>query len=143
MKKIISKIIEFGGIHYFKNNPTFIITLFIIIFSIQLNAQTIAGTGSSVTTCGDCTPDDWYDFLGTPDISNQFNAGGQGYVGGEASWANLGLTLTLPTPPIGGTTWITMKDLGGNGTEESVTTTLGDIEVGKIYRLTSCIKARV
>ncbi|WP_298880925.1 T9SS type A sorting domain-containing protein [uncultured Polaribacter sp.] len=29
-----------------------------------------------------------------------------------------------------------MKDLGGNGTEESVTTTLGDIELGKIYRLT-------
>ena len=140
MKNIISRVFEFGGIQHLKNNfPNITVFCFIFFLAIntQINSQTINSTDSEDFTCGDCTPDGWSDFLGTPDISNSTKAGGHGYIGGQATWANLGVAYTLPKPPIGtGNTWITMKDLGGNGTEESVTTTIGDIEVGKIYRLT-------
>ncbi|MCL7753115.1 hypothetical protein [Polaribacter sp. Z022] len=138
MKTNVLTIFEFLSVQKLKYNflqIVFLIALTFISFN-NIYSQTIPGTNSSATTCGDCTPDDWYDFFGTPDISNSTKAGGHGYIGGQATWANLGAAFTLPPPPIGGTTWITMKDLGGNGTEESVTTTLGDIELGKIYRLT-------
>ncbi|WP_159950945.1 T9SS type A sorting domain-containing protein [Polaribacter septentrionalilitoris] len=133
MKSIISKVFEFGGIQNLKNNKLHFAIL--IIFALSLtnntNAQTIPSTGSSATTCGDCTPTGWLDFLGTPDISNATSAGGQGTIGEEASWS-----ATLLPPPTGDQTWITMKDLGGNGTEESVRTSMGDIVSGKVYRLT-------
>ena len=133
MKSIISKVLEFGGIQNLKNNKLHIITLTLTLFLVSnnINAQTIPSTGSSASTCGDCTPTGWLDFLGTPDISNATLAGGQGTIGQEASWS-----ATLLPPPTGDQTWITMKDLGGNGTEESVKTFMGDIVSGKVYRLT-------
>ena len=108
--------------------------LFALFISVNSYSQTIPSTGSgnSTTTCGDCTPTGWLDFAGTPDISNRNVAGGQGTLGSEATWAN----APLPLPPTGDFTWITVKDLGGQGSEESVRTIMGDIEVGKLYRLT-------
>ena len=133
MKIIISRVFEFGGIQSLKNNlASFTFIVLLTILSIQTNAQTIPSTGSSATTCGDCTPTGWLDFLGTPDISNRNVAGGQGTIGSEATWTN----APLPLPPTGDATWITMKDLGGNGTEESVKTNMGSIVSGKVYRLT-------
>ncbi len=133
MKNVISKVFEFGGIQNFKNNLLQSCWIIILITCNNLiNAQTIPSTGSSATTCGDCTPTGWIDFLGTPDISNRNVAGGQGTLGAEATW----FAAPLPLPPTGDATWITMKDLGGNGTEESVQTTMGGIVSGKVYRLT-------
>jgi hypothetical protein len=94
--------------------------------------ETIPSTGSESTTCGNCTPNGWSDTGGTPDISNRDNAGGQGSIGGGATWVS-----QLPLPPTGDITWISMKDLGSSGiAEESVTTTMGGLVAGKVYVLT-------
>jgi len=106
---------------------------FIATGNSSLYAQeTIPSTGSEVTTCGNCTPTGWIDNGGTPDVSNRDGAGGQGSVGGGATWVS-----QLPLPPTGDITWITMKDLGSSGiAEESASTTMGGLVLGKVYVLT-------
>ncbi|QNM86737.1 T9SS type A sorting domain-containing protein [Polaribacter pectinis] len=133
MQKNILTIFNFWGAQYSKIKNLFFLSLLLsLAINNQVNAQTIPSTGSSATTCGDCTPTGWIDFLGTPDISTRNVAGGQGTLGSEATW----FAAPLPLPPTGDLTWITMKDLGGSGTEESVQTTMGGIISGKVYRLT-------
>ncbi|PWG04983.1 T9SS type A sorting domain-containing protein [Polaribacter aquimarinus] len=133
MKKMFFSVLEFGVILFTKKKQyKVLITLLLFLTSAVTFSQTIPGTGSNNATCGDCTPTGWLDFNGTPDISRGTIAGGQGTIGAEATWS----AGILPNPPTGHATWITMKDLGGNGTEESVRTTMGDLEVGKLYRLT-------
>jgi hypothetical protein len=120
------------------SNKKYILLLIFLLstfLSPHLFSQTISGTGgTSDATCGDCTPTGWADLNGTPDISNRNVAGAQAFLGGGATWE----TAPLPLPPTGDLSWITMRDLGGaNGTtEESITTTLGDIEAGKLYKIT-------
>ncbi len=130
--KFLSKLI-------LKIEKTLLITSFFFILlglSNTVKAQTIPGTGSITTPCGDCTPTSWFDFEpgSTPDISNSDHAGGQGTLGGLATW----FASPLPPPPTGATSWITMKDLGNypGTSEESVSTTMAGIVSGKIYRLT-------
>lgn len=112
---------------------TFITILCMSLFSDATYAQeTIPSTGSESSTCGNCTPNGWSDTGGTPDISNRDNAGGQGSIGGGATWVT-----QLPLPPTGDITWISMKDLGSSGiAEESVTTTMGGLVSGSVYVLT-------
>ena len=139
------QVFEFGEIQNLsknnssKNTVVLIVLLFIFCFSFQSFSQTISTTGSSTVTCGDCTPNGWSNTGGTPDISNSLNVGGQGTIGGGASWVN----GTLPKPPTGGNgafqdTWITMRDVGDFNTqqEESVTTIMGGLVNGKYYKLT-------
>ncbi|WP_299667709.1 LamG-like jellyroll fold domain-containing protein [uncultured Polaribacter sp.] len=139
MNKTFNRVFEFGGIQYSTKNKTKkVITttllLFFITFSHISFSQTIAGTGSAINICGNCTPSGWTDTGGTPDISNRTNAGGQGSVGGGASWVN-----TLPLPPTGDLTWISLRDIGDgtdpNGVEESIRTTMSGLVAGKVYRL--------
>ncbi|QOD60894.1 discoidin domain-containing protein [Polaribacter haliotis] len=103
------------------------------LFNFQSFSQTITGTGSRTTTCGTCTPVGWFNTGGSPDVSNRNNAGGQGTQGGNASWIN----APLPLPPTGDVTWITMRDVGNLNTlpEESVTTNMGGLVNGKLYKL--------
>ncbi|KGL63158.1 T9SS type A sorting domain-containing protein [Polaribacter sp. Hel1_85] len=119
-----------------KINITVILLLLLLFsFNNQSFSQTISGTGgTSDATCGDCTPTGWADLNGTPDISNKDKAGGEAYAGGGATWVH----APLDFPPTGGQSWISMKDLGGvaGTSEESVTTTIGDIEAGKLYKIT-------
>ncbi|MDT7831566.1 T9SS type A sorting domain-containing protein [Flavobacteriaceae bacterium S356] len=124
---------ETGKITTYKKLYTiFFAILCFAISNTELYAQTIPSTGSESTTCGNCTPTGWTDNGGTPDISNRDSAGGQGSVGGGATWVS-----QLPIPPTGDITWITMKDLGSSGiAEESVTTTMGGLVSGKVYVLT-------
>ncbi|AUC86112.1 hypothetical protein CW731_12835 [Polaribacter sp. ALD11] len=139
MKKLFFQVSEFGEIQYLsKNNVTKTTTFFLmLLFSLLLNfqsfSQTISSTGSSSAICGNCTPTGWQDTGGTPDISNRNNAGGQSTVGGGASWIN----SPLPLPPTGDLTWISMRDVGDLNTqlEESVTTTMGNLIDGKLYKL--------
>ncbi|MBT9239682.1 hypothetical protein, partial [Vibrio splendidus] len=70
-------------------------------------SQTIPGTGTVTSNCGNCTPTNWLDTGGTPDISNRFNTGGQGSAGGNATWVN-----PLPLPPTGDLTWVSIRDIG-------------------------------
>jgi len=109
--------------------------LFFIFLSFQfLNAQTIPGTGTSAAICGTCTPVDWDNTGGTPDISNRTNAGGGNTLGAGATWA----VGSLPLPPTGDVRWITMRDVGdfNTQTDENVTTTVSDLIIGKLYKIT-------
>ncbi len=137
MKKIIFQVSEFWGIlHLSKKTKgiTTLLFLFLLSISTQSFSQTIPSTGTGTTNCGDCTPTGWIDTGGTPDISNRNNAGGQGTVGGGASWAS-----QLPLPPTGDLTWISIRDIGDGtnptGSEESVGTIMGDLVAGKVYVL--------
>ena len=118
---------------YKKLYTTIFAILCFAISNMELYAQTIPSTGSEATACGNCTPTGWANTGGTPDVSNRDAAGGQGSAGALAPWIN----AQLPIPPTGDLTWVTMKDLGSSGiAEESVTTTMGGLENGKVYVLT-------
>ncbi|MGB5983291.1 MAG: LamG-like jellyroll fold domain-containing protein, partial [Nonlabens sp.] len=116
--------------------PKLLISL-VIVFAltslISVTGQTIPGTGGSAA-CGNCVPMGWTDNGGTPDISDQNVAAGDSpdALGGYgASWT----TAPLSLPPTGDNTWITMRDLGSGFTEESVSTTMGDLVAGRFYVL--------
>ncbi|TMM28583.1 T9SS type A sorting domain-containing protein [Polaribacter aestuariivivens] len=113
------------------------IAFFLLIYIATSNisyAQTISSTGSSATTCGNCTPAGYIDDGGTPDISNRTNAGGQGSLGENDTW----VASPLPLPPTGDLTWISMRDVGDFNTSpvESVKTSMGDLIEGNVYKLT-------
>ena len=80
--------------------------LFLLVFGLllfsNLQAQTISSTGSNISTCGNCAPTGWLDNGGTPDISDKNTTGGQGSLGGGATWVN----AALPLPLTGDLTWI-------------------------------------
>ncbi|MCU7618224.1 hypothetical protein NZ698_13525 [Chryseobacterium sp. PBS4-4] len=113
--------------------------LFICLFSNFYFAQTIAATNGTATPCGNCAPPNWADNTGTPDISNSTvaattAAGG----GGGANWTQTPggtVNFTLPTPPNTHTTWLSLRDLGGAGTQESVTTTVAGLTIGRTYEI--------
>ncbi|TMM28525.1 hypothetical protein FDT66_13900, partial [Polaribacter aestuariivivens] len=139
MNKMFFRVSEFGEIQNSKiiNKKSIIaFILFLLFLTISNNSfsQTISGTGSAATTCGNCTPTGWVDSGGTPDIANRTNTGGQGSAGGNATWVN-----PLPLPPTGDLTWISIRDIGDGtvitGSEESVRTTMGGLVAGKVYRL--------
>ncbi|GAB7257655.1 LamG-like jellyroll fold domain-containing protein [Polaribacter sp. OB-PA-B3] len=138
MTNVFLKITEFGEVHNLKNkrNNFTLSFLIIVIFTFCNNSfsQTIPGTGTVSSNCGNCTPTNWLDTGGTPDISNRFNTGGQGSAGGNATWVN-----PLPLPPTGDLTWVSIRDIGDGvgltGTEESVTATMGELVANKIYIL--------
>ncbi|QOD60865.1 T9SS type A sorting domain-containing protein [Polaribacter haliotis] len=112
----------------------FFISLF---FTLSSHSQTISSTGSSASTCGNCTPTGWLDDGGTPDISNRTNAGGQGSLGENDTWE----ASPLPLPPTGDLTWISMRDIGDFNASpvESVKTSMGGIIDGNVYKLTMYI----
>lgn len=160
MKKCFFQVCEFGEIQYLskknyaKKLAAFLTLIFILTFNFQSYSQTISSTGNAPTTatgsngitpCGTCAPNGWVignsegTIIGTPDISNQFTAGGVSTTGGTstsgggATW----LSAPLPKPPTGDDTWITMRDVGNfaGQTEESVHTTMGGLISGKLYKL--------
>ena len=118
------------------------IFIFSLIFSVKISyAQSIPGTGTSASICGNCNPIGWQDadpnLDGTPDISNRTQAGGGTFAGGGASWINAGGTVAqLPLPPTGDVRWITLRDVGSSPSiEENVTTTMTGLTVGRTYKL--------
>lgn len=138
MTNIPQKVYPFRENEYLisKKKQLIFITLILLLFLLTEStfSQTIPGTGTIVTNCGNCTPINWLDTGGTPDISNRFNTGGQGSAGGNATWVT-----PLPLPPTGDLTWVSIRDIGDGiglaGTEESVTATMGGLESNKIYIL--------
>ncbi|QOD60866.1 T9SS type A sorting domain-containing protein [Polaribacter haliotis] len=134
MKNTFLSVFEFGEIQYSFQKSIKAICFFAILFFLSFNiqSQTIPSTGSSATTCGDCTPTGWLDTGGTPDISNRTFTGGEGSNGGGATWAS----GPLPLPPTGHTTWITIRDVGPDFPEESVTAKIGGLQPNKFYTVT-------
>ncbi|ARV14447.1 T9SS type A sorting domain-containing protein [Polaribacter sp. SA4-12] len=154
MRKNISKIFEFWGIQYLKNNFTHITVLSITLllaFCNETYSQSIPPTSSTSEICGDCNPTNWQDADiaedGTPDVSNKEKAGGNflppltgGSVGYNATWNISGATGDLPSPPTAiNVRWITIRDIGdvsGSGQfEENVATTITDLVIGKLYKI--------
>ena len=102
----------------------------------EILAQSIPGTGTSAAICGNCNPTGWADANpledGTPDISDRNNAGGEGTIGAGDSWTS----APLPLPPTGDVRWITLRDVGTQGSvEENVTTTMTGLVIGQTYKL--------
>ena len=105
--------------------------LFFMVFIVtNSNAQQIPATNGTHNPCNNCTPPGWEkgSSLATPDISNRDYAGGPA---GLVPWNN----APLPLPPNSHTSWITLRDVGSLGAEESVRTTISDLVAGKEYEL--------
>jgi hypothetical protein len=110
----------------------------LMLFSINTKAQSIPGTGTSSAICNDCVPVGWSkdtNTPGTPDISNKTTASANvnpnGTLGAGALWSP-----ELQNPPNGDVRWITLRDVGPNYNEESVTTTMTGMVQGQMYVLT-------
>src|SRR5690554_5217589 len=90
--------------------------LLVIGSSINSDAQSIPPTNvrSGAMPCAICTPTGWFNFGGTPDMSNATTAAASGTSGGGTPWIN----GPLPLPPNNHTDWITIRDIGSAGAEE-------------------------
>jgi hypothetical protein len=126
-------------------NKSFLMTilpLIVLFLSINVSAQTpyISPTNTQSQICGRCAPTNWTFVTGsTPDVSNRNNAGGQwlpygtgGNLGYGAPWA----VGVLPTAPTGHSSFISLRDVGPNFDEESISTTISGLLPNKLYRLT-------
>lgn len=110
--------------------------IFLLLFTVNItNAQSIPGSGSSAATCNDCVPTGWIDNGGTPDISDRnfgsANVNPGGTLGVGASW----VSGPLPLPPSGDVRWITLRDVGPDFPEESISTTMTGLVDGQLYIL--------
>ena len=114
-------------------------TFFLLFVSGITFSQTISATNGTENPCGDCTPSGWFDGGGTPDISNNTVAASSTTSGGGARWSENpdggGAIITLPTPPNTHSTWLSLRDIGSAGAEESVYTTLGGLTIGREYEV--------
>lgn len=121
------------------NNIFKLICFCFVLFSNFYFSQTIAATNGTAA-CWNCVPTGWTIGAGTPDISNGTVAAATtgGGNGAGANWTNTpgGTTnFTIPNPVNAHTSWISLRDLGGAGTEESVTTTVGGLTAGRTYEI--------
>ncbi|WP_299669015.1 T9SS type A sorting domain-containing protein [uncultured Polaribacter sp.] len=126
---------------FYKTCSAIVIVLLLLISTNHTFSQTIPGTGTSSSICGNCNPTNWDDadplVDGTPDISNRNQAGANFGTGGNAGYNATWVNAPLPLPPTGDVRWITLRDVGSSGSssEENVTTTMTDLVVGKLYKL--------
>ena len=125
---IINKIIPDHKVRFLLTRLVYFWMMLQVGVMFSQNIPATLGT----STCGDCTPPGWSDMGGTPDMSDANNTGGQGTYGGGDAWNN----APLPLPPNGHTTWITIRDVGSLGTEESVGTTMTNLVAGREYEIT-------
>lgn len=111
-----------------------LITIILTVFCTNISAQLISPTnvpGSTPFPCWDCAPANWFDFGGTPDISDRNRPATSGTTGGGTLWTNAPLAL----PPNGHTYWIVIRDIGPGQTEESVGTNLTGLVAGREYEV--------
>ena len=119
-----------------------ILPLIVLFFSTIVAAQTptIAPTNTQSAICGICAPIGWtYTSPATPDVSNRSLSGGNflppatgGSLGYNASW----VVGTLPSAPTNHATFISLRDVGPDFPEESVSTQISGLLPNKLYRLT-------
>ncbi|WP_189342890.1 Ig-like domain-containing protein, partial [Ulvibacter litoralis] len=112
-------------------------TVFCLLVTIGANSQTIVPTNGSAN-CEDCTPNDWNKGAGTPDISNNTTAAVAGTGGGGANWVQSPgspTVITLPSPDNGHTNWLSLRDLGPAGVEESVSVDILDLTPSREYEV--------
>jgi hypothetical protein len=122
-----------------KNNIGYVLSIVILIFSQTVFSQNIPSTDGDGfqgatnvgTPCSNCVPSGWVDDGGTPDLSSNTQAATNGTGGGGSQWVN----APLPFPPNGHTSWLSLRDLGAAGTEESVRTTISGLVVGRTYEV--------
>ncbi len=115
--------------------PNVLITVFSILMMQGIFAQSISPSNvrEGSMPCWDCAPTNWFDFGGTPDMSNRTTAAASGTTGGGTTWTR----SPLPLPPNGHTDWITIRDIGsGQGLiEESVGTNITGLVSGREYEV--------
>ena len=110
-----------------KNLFFIVLLLTCFIHSNKLNSQSIPASDGGIP-CDGCAPSGWFVVTGTPDVSDQNFAAGNGAFGWDVA--------PLPLPPNGHTDWISLRDLGGAGTEEVVGTNMTGLVPGLTYEVT-------
>lgn len=124
---------------YFKKH--LFVSLFLIsslAFSQTISATNGLQSGGGAVPCSSCAPVGWINNGGTPDVSNSTIAATNATGGGGANWTTSPTSvnnLTLPLPPNSHTTWLSLRDLGNAGTEESVNTTISGLTIGRTYEV--------
>ena len=119
--------------------PFFYLSLLLLTIDFGY-AQTFPATSGGVN-CSNCVPTGWTLVAGTPDISNQTTASALvagGNSGGGASWVaspGSNFALTLNNPPNNHSNWLSLRDLGPAGVEETVRTTISGLTVGLEYEV--------
>ncbi len=85
--------------------------------------------------CAVCAPKGWRIDLGTPDMSNKYKVAKSGHgsktSGSNSDWESKPLDL----PPNNHQKWLTLRDLGPNGTEENVSTEITRLKKGRVYEV--------
>ena len=117
-------------------NTKYTFLLLFFLGAMQVFSQVISATNVS-SNCNDCAPSGWIDNGGTPDVSNKEKAATFGVGGGGSEWvASLGGTnIQLPLPPNGHENWLSLRDLGPTGVEESVRTMINGLTVNRDYEV--------
>jgi|GEM_PF-1573156 len=131
---IMSGKYQFNQKYKMQNFTKYFLSLFFVFgLAADINAQSISPTNvrSGDVPCWDCVPTNWFDFGGTPDMSNRNNTARNSGNGTGDAWTNAPLKL----PPNGHTQWITIRDIGSAGTEESVGTNITGLTIGREYEL--------
>lgn len=114
---------------YFKKNLLAIIA-FVGFYAFSQNVPSSLRTPN--TNCWDCVPNSgWTKPLGTPDVSSANIAAATSTQATGQPW----IGAPLPLPPNNHERWITMRDLGGAGSEEIIETTMTNLVVGREYEL--------
>ena len=126
MKKA-SKVISFNF-----NISLCIALTFWLLIANQGYSQTISPTNGLTSNCQDCAPPGWADNGGTPDVSDSSSAAdAPPTAGGLATWK----TAPLPVPLNSHQNWLSLRDLGSAGAEESIRTTVSGLVVGREYEI--------
>ncbi|WP_128414180.1 Ig-like domain-containing protein [Chryseobacterium sp. Leaf394] len=111
----------------------------ILLLSCSLILAQTVPSSSATANCSTCVPTGWTNGSGTPDISSTTIAADTNTAGGGAAWTNningTGTVVTLPNAPNGNTRWISIRDVGTAGQEESLSTTLGSLVIGRQYEV--------
>jgi hypothetical protein len=147
MKKPLCTVLEFNSIQYFSKKEIKTLLLFFSLLVLLLSpatlfSQEIPSTGTTLNACGSCTPQGWEAGRpgipgGTPDISTTTLTGGFDTAGGAATWIGTPeLPGELPPTPTQQTSWITIRDVGPDFTEENVTTKITGLILNEFYVVT-------
>lgn len=110
-----------------------VLMILILLGLGDVHAQSISPTNvrNGEMPCFDCAPTNWFDFGGTPDMSDDTTAATTQTSGGGTTWDE----APLPLPPNGHTHWITIRDIGTGGNEESVGTNITGLIPDREYEI--------
>ncbi|RDK82791.1 beta strand repeat-containing protein, partial [Marinirhabdus gelatinilytica] len=139
LKNVLKNTLLYIGVY----KQYFLSTLLMVSVAFSVFGQSIPATNGAAPTgvdgngnCWNCAPAGWTDAGGTPDISNSTTASSSDAApvgspnGGGATWVT-----TIPNPPNNHDNWLSLRDLGAGGTEETVSANITGLTPGNEYEV--------